>query len=190
LPLTADSLFQEEKLMPTLRTLRLLALAVVAAGLVQADTIVTLAGTISVTSMVTPIGSLYQYDYTVADGTGELAVLDIGVTPGITISDFAVPGGPDAFSTAYDSVLGLVSFLENNSIFADIPTSGFSFQSPVAPAPSNFFVTLFDGTTGTGSVLGPVVQTGVVPEPGSLTLCLLSGAALLFWRKKLLAFRP
>jgi len=131
------------------------------------------------------MGALFQYDYTIADGTGQLAVLDIAVTPGIAISGLTGPGGPADFETAYDSVLGLVSFIENNSVFTAAPESGFIFDSSVAPHASTFDATLFDGTTGSASVQAPVV-----PEPASLTLFALGGAALLFWRKRLLSSRP
>jgi hypothetical protein len=168
----------------TVQIRRSLALLAVVAGLAQAGTITTGDGSITVTDMVTQIGPLYQYDYTVADETGLLAVLDIGVTPGIAISGLTAPGGTPAFETAYDPVLGLVSFIENNAEFTAAPEPGFIFDSPVAPGPSTFGVTLFDGTTGTGSVEGPVT-----PEPASLMLCLFGGAALLFGRKRLLASR-
>lgn len=166
------------------RILRSLVLLTVVSGLGQAGTITTVDGPVTVTDVVTPIGPLYQYDYTVADGTGLLAVLDIGVTPGIAISGLTAPGGVSAFETAYDPVLGLVSFLENNAVFTAAPEPGFIFDSPVAPGASTFGVTLFDGTTGAGSVQGPVT-----PEPASLMLCVLGGAALLSGRKKLLASR-
>jgi hypothetical protein len=150
-------------------------------GFAHADTITVPEGTISVTDVVTPIGSLFQYDYTVSDGTGLLAVLDIAVTPGQTITGLTGPGGPTDFETAYDSVLGLVSFLENNAVFTSTPESGFIFDSSIAPENSNFGVTLFDGTTGTGAVQAPVAS---VPEPGSLGLCATAVAALVFWRKR------
>jgi hypothetical protein len=168
----------------TVRILRTLALSIIASGLAHAGSINLTEGTITVTDVVTSIGPLFQYDYAVSDETGQLAVLDIAVTPGIAITGLTAPGGTAAFETAYDSVLGLVSFLENGSVFPATPEDGFIFDSSVAPSASTFGVTLFDGTTGSGSVQGPIV-----PEPASLTLCALGGAALLFWRKKLLASR-
>jgi hypothetical protein len=167
----------------TVRILRTLFLTIIAIGIARGGTVTTVDGPVTVTDVVTPIGSLYQYDYTVTDGTGELAVLDIAVTPGITISGITAPGGPAAYESAYDSVLGLVSFLENAAIFPSTPLSGFIFDSSVAPSASHFGVTLFDGTTGTGGgITGPVT-----PEPASLGLYALGGAALLFWRKRSLA---
>jgi len=136
-------------------------------------------GSITVTSTVTSVGPLFQYDYTVSDGTGLLAVLDIDVTPGIVISGLTGPGGASDFATAYDPVLRLVSFLENGAVFTATPESGFIFDSSVSPSASNFGVTLFDGTTGSGNVQAPVI----VPEPSALALCVLGLATVLFWRK-------
>lgn len=166
-------------LIRTVRILPILALCLMAAGLAQADTVTLSEGAITVTAVVTQIGPLFQYDYTVADETGQLAVLDIGVSPGVAISGLTGPGGSADFQTAYDSVLGLVSFIENGAVFTASPLSGFIFDSPTPPGASTFGVTLFDGATGGGNVEGPVV-----PEPSSLPLCALGGAALLFWRKR------
>ena len=74
---------------------------------------------------------------------------------------------------------------ENNAgIYCRARALGLSSTSPVAPGASTFGATLFDGTTGTGSVQGPVA-----PEPASLMLCVFGGAALLFRRKRFLASR-
>jgi hypothetical protein len=169
-------------LIRTVRILPTLALGLMAAGLAQADTVSLSEGTITVTDDVTQVGPLFQYDYTVSDTTGQLAVLDIGVSPGVAISGLTGPGGSADFQTAYDSVLGLVSFIANGSAFSTSPLSGFIFDSPTPPGASTFGVTLFDGATGGGNVEGPVGP--VVPEPSSLPLCVLGGAALLFWRKR------
>jgi len=163
-----------------------LALSVIASTAAQAGIITTADGSVTVTDVVTPIsGSLFQYDYTIADGTGLLAVVDIAVTPGISISGLATPGGSD-FTGTIDTVSTphgpeeFVSFLENNGTFTAAPESGFIFDSPVAPSLSTFDVTLFDGTTGSGGIQAPVAT----PEPGSLALCALGAVALLFWRKR------
>jgi hypothetical protein len=51
------------------------------------------ASTVDVSVDVTPIsGGLFQYDYTIADGTGELFDLDIAVTPGAMITGSTAPG--------------------------------------------------------------------------------------------------
>jgi hypothetical protein len=157
------------------RHLRTLALSLIAAAMAQA-------GTVNVS--VTPGSDMFQYNYSIADGTGELAVLDIAVTPGTAITSITAPGGNGPSSpsnTAYDSVLGLVSFIENQGVFTATPESGFSFDSPVAPGPGTLNATLFDGGTQRGSVRGPVQS--VAPEPASLAL-LVPGAAFLFCRRR------
>lgn len=177
----------------TVRTLRTLTLSIIVAGIAQADIIQTADGPITVTDVVTPIGSLFQYDYSVTDGTGELAVLDIAVTPNVPISGLTAPGGSSAFTSTIDTVGSgsgeqeFVSFLENNAIFTSTPESGFIFDSSVAPSASTFDVTLFDSTTGTGSGISAPIVT---PEPSSLPLGTLGLSALLFWRKRWLASRP
>ena len=163
----------------TVRIARSFALFIMTLAIGRAGTITVPEGAITVTDSVSAVGSLFQYNYTVSDGTGLLAVLDIAVTPGIAISGLAGPGGPAAFATAYDPVLGLVSFIENGAVFSSTPESGFIFESSVAPSASTFGATLFDGATGSGSIQAPVV----VPEASPLALCALGLAAILFWRK-------
>ncbi len=175
----------------TMRAIGALALSILAADVAKAGSITTADGTVTVTDVVTLIGPLYQYNFTVADGTGLLAILDIAVAPGVSISGLTAPGGSTAFTSTTDTVGSgsseqeFVSFLENNALFTSTPESGFIFDSPVAPSPTTFGITLFDATTGTGTgITGPVT-----PEPSSLGLCALGGAALLFLRKRLPAFR-
>jgi hypothetical protein len=177
----------------TVRILRTLTLSIIVSGIAQADIINTTDGPIAVTDVVTPIGSLFQYDYTVADGTGLLAVLDIAVTPNVPLSGLTAPGGSSAFTSTIDTVGSgsgeqeFVSFLENNAMFSSSPESGFIFDSPVGPSASTFDVTLFDSTTGTG---GGITAPIVTPEPSYLPVGALALSALLFWRKRLLASRP
>ena len=157
----------------------------------HAGTVALSEGSITITDTVTQIGSLYQYNYTVADGTGQLALFDIAVSLGVPISGLTAPGGSSAFTSTVDTVGSgssereFVSFLENNGTFSTAPESGFIFDSPVAPRATTFDVTLFDGNAGVGSgITGPVV-----PEPSSLALFMLGGATLLFLRKRAIAFR-
>lgn len=180
--------------MSALRTARIigpLVLSTITFGIARAGTITVPEGTVTVTDAVTPVGLLYQYDYTIADGTGQLAVLDIAVTPGVDISGLTAPGGNFDFTSTVDTANtstgteAFVSFLENNGTFTTAPESGFTFDSSVPPAASSFDATLFDGTVGSGSIQAPVVAA--TPEPSSLTLCAILGAALLFGRKKLAA---
>ena len=148
------------------------------------------AATVDVTVDVTQIsGGLFQYDYSIADGTGALFDLDIAVTPGTEITGLTAPGGDSptsAFNTAYDSALGLVSFIQNLGSFSATPESGFIFDSPTAPGATTFTANLaIDGiTTQTGSTQGPIATT---PEPSSFAMCVVAGAAVLLGRKKILA---
>jgi hypothetical protein len=168
--------------MSTLRTVWIiptLALSLIASGIAHADVIVT--------ANVTPNGGLFQYDYSITNQTADdLPVLDIAVTPDITIGDLTAPTG---FETAYDPGLGLVSFLENTASFGSTPLSGFMFDSSVAPSATTFTATLQDLTTFAVSTMSGSTQGPVVPEPTMLMPCAL-GMAALFWRKRLLASRP
>ena len=136
-------------------------------------------GPITVMPAVTQNGSMFHYDYTVANMTGlDLAVLDIAVPGGPTVFSLVAPTG---FQTAFDSGLGLVSFLEDTAVFGATPISGFAFDSSLGPGSTSFTATLLDAqfnvSTMTGSTTGPA--GGAVPEPGSLSL--LAGGALLLW---------
>lgn len=166
--------------------MRMLTLSLIASGLAMASTVTVAQGSITVTGAVTQAGSLYTYNYTVSDGTGLLAVLDIAVPPGTSITGLATPGGSTAFKTAYDPILGLVSFLENNSVFSSTPLAGFMFTSTLPPGTTAFGVTLLNNATAMGSVLGPVGPGSPVPEPASLALCALGATALFLGRKRLL----
>ena len=76
--------------------------------------------------------------------------------------------------SAYDSGLGLVSYLEDTSLFTTAPLSGFTYDSDFAPMTSTFdsnFAPLAGGITVTsGSTLA------AVPEPGSVALFASMGA--------------
>jgi hypothetical protein len=169
----------------TIRVFRILAISIGAVAIAEADSV-------DVTADVTMSSGMFQYDYTIVNGSGEdLPVLTIDVTPGITVSELSAPGGPSAFETAYDSVLGTVSFLENAATFSSTPESGFTFDSPVGPGNTMFAATLqnlstFEVTTDFGTTQGPVAT----PEPSSLLPVACVGVALLFWRKRSLASRP
>lgn len=170
--------------------LRALVMVCASLSLAHAGTINLAEGAITVTDVVTQMGPVYQYDYTVTDLTGQLAVLDIAVPVGAPISGLTAPGGSSAFTSTIDTVgsgsseMEYVSFLENNGIFSSTPESGFLFDSPLGPGASTFGVTLFDGTTGTsGGITAPV------PEPSTLPLCALGVGVLLILQRKAGAFR-
>ena len=126
------------------------------------------AGTITAVPTLTMNGALFHYNYTITNTTGnELTVLDIAVSKGAsTIQNLAVPAG---FSKAFDSVLGLVSFLENSSTFGSVPISGFVFDSPIAPGATSFNGTLLDSNFNVVTLGGPTTGPAV-PEPGNFPI--------------------
>jgi hypothetical protein len=138
------------------------------------------AALITVTPTVTPDGLLYEYDYSVINNSGDdLEVLDIAVTPGSAILNLkAAPG----FDDAYDSILGLVSFLENTSVFGPTAISGFTFDSSLAPSATTFNGTLLDANFNVLTIGGPTTGP-VAPEPGYLPL-LVFGVPLFLYRKR------
>ena len=71
--------------------------------------------------------------------------LDIAVTPGTTITGLTAPGGDSPtspFNTAYDSVLGLVPFMQNQGVLTATPESGFVFNSLTGPGTTTFIANL------------------------------------------------
>ena len=142
------------------------------------------AALITVTPTVTPDGSLYEYDYSIINNSGDdLPVLDIAVAPGTAILGLtAAPG----FDDAYDPILGLVSLLEDTNVFGPTATSGFIFESPLAPHATTFDATLLDAnfnvSTLGGSTIGPVPASA--PEPGYLPLLTFGVPLFLFFRRR------
>ena len=122
------------------------------------------AAPVTVTPVVTTIGALFHYNYTITNGTGlDVPIIDINVARGTGIILNLV--APVGFLTAYDSSLGLVSFLENTALFGSAPLSGFAFDSAISSRSTTFASTFADGSVMTGATSGPVV-----PEPTTLTL--------------------
>lgn len=196
----------------TVRMLRTLALSFIAVGVARADSVAindgTLDGTVTITETVTNIGGgLFQYNYTVTDTTGGLVDFDVPATLGVSLSNFAAPGGVAVNPTGpvstgfvvaittFDNPPGsgtldeLVTFAENDLLFTSTPEGGFIFDSTTPPTTVSVMADLADGTTPTvilNGLDGPVAT----PEPSSLALCAFCGAALLFWRKRISASRP
>jgi hypothetical protein len=123
------------------------------------------AGPVVVNATVTPLGPLFHYDYSITNNTGDdLLIVDITVPkdPSL-VSGLTAPSG---FQAAFDSGLGLVSFLEDSSFFTASPIEGLAFDSPNSPAASSFDATVFNAALGLYTVPGPTVSPVVVPEPG------------------------
>ena len=133
---------------------------------------------VSVSETLTPAGSLFQYNYTVANNTpDDIFILTLGNLPTgpNAVQNLAFPTG---FQAAYDSGLNLVSFLPDlgsSSVFAAGTTlSGFSFQSPYKPL----------GTTFSTLSLNGEVTGNVTPEPGAVPLlCGVLATGLAFRRR-------
>jgi hypothetical protein len=137
---------------------------------------------IMVSATVTPNGASFNYDYTVTNLTGfDLPVLDINVGTGATISGLSAP---DGFMSAYDSGLGLVSFLEDSNVFGSTPLSGFMFDSLVAPGPTTFTATLLDANANLITSSGPTTGPAAVPEPGFAPLLAIGAGLLLLVHRK------
>lgn len=139
------------------------------------------AASIVVAPTVTPIAGGYEYAYTITNNTPDdpfLIDIPVPADPGAITNLTAPPG----FAAAFDSGLGLVSFLEDTSFFTSTPQSGFFFDSPDAPGLATFQATVLSSSTAdvytiSGSTIAPV------PEPGYLSLCLLPVFAWLLFRR-------
>jgi hypothetical protein len=164
--------------MQYIRLLRIAAVlcAVLIPGIVRAQ--------VSVTPTVMFDGTLYHYDYSVANLTAfDLAVVSIAVAsqPDAVMN----PTPPPGFLISFDAGVGLVSFLEDadpattETFAAGTAVSGFRFDSVFPALPTTFEALDLAGNTFSGSTLGPVGPGGVVPEPGAnalLAAFTLSGA--------------
>jgi hypothetical protein len=145
---------------------------------------------VSLTPAITPIGSLFRYEYSVTNASDfELLLVDVQT---LALPD-AVKNtiAPAGFQISFDSGLGLVSFLpdadpDTPGTFAPGSTiSGFQFDSPYAPDRAAFEALAFDDVnaqlvTFNGSTLGPTA----VPEPGAIAWCLAGGAGLFLLRRR------
>lgn len=129
---------------------------------------------LTVTPTVTPVGSLFRYDYTVANATAtDISLVSIAV-PGLAFADIQNLAAPTGFSADFDQAFGFVNFSESTQGFAaGSIVSGFTFESPFAPTASSFEAFGVDADTGntttiTGNTLAP--SSVAVPEVGSLFL--------------------
>jgi hypothetical protein len=121
---------------------------------------------------VTPIAGGYEYAYTITNNTpDDPFIIDIPVPADpAAVTDLTAPLG---FTAAFDSGLGLVSFLEDTNFFTSTPQSGFFFDSPDGPGSVMFQATLLSIDTGGLYTLSGPTMAPAVPEPAYLWLCLL-----------------
>lgn len=143
------------------------------------------AASVTVDPTVTLSGGVYQYSYSITNDTPDDAFLiDIPVPakPG-EITNLTAPAG---FQSAFDSGLGLVSFLEDTSLFGPAPIGGFSFESLDGPGAVTFAATLLSSSTGSlytlsGPTTAPAPTAAEIPEPiYSLPVAITGGILVLF----------
>ena len=120
------------------------------------------ASSVTVNPAVSQNGGLFHYDYSIANASADDAFL-VDIHVGHNPADIQNLMAPSGFQAAFDPNLGLVSFLEDTSMFTGAALGGFSFDSPLAPMVSMFTASLVDSRSNiymvTGSTLAPV------PEP-------------------------
>jgi hypothetical protein len=147
--------------------------------------VLTHAAVITVNPTVTSIaGGMYQYAYSISyTGTDDAFLIDISVPKDpAAITNLTVPSG---FTDQFDSVNGLVSFVENSSTFTATPTSGFLFDSPDSPGAASFTASLYDSNFNIYTISGSTLAPVVTPEPSSLYLLLfMAPACFLLNRRK------
>ncbi len=125
-----------------------------------------------VTPIVTKTAGLYHYNYSISNtSTSDLFDLDI-VVPSDAAAGFPVIlnlTAPSGFVATNDSVLGIVSFLEDTGTFGTTPQNGFAFDSPLSPGRSGFTANLSPPSGGITTFSG-ATQAPVTPEPGSVAI--------------------
>ena len=152
-------------------------------------------GTIGVASaqvIVTPIvtfsSGLYHYDYSISNtSASDLFDLDISVPTDAAAKTQVIRNlmAPAGFVAANDSVLGLVSFLEDTSTFTATPKNGFTFDSPFSPGAALFTANLSPPSGGIVTLNGRTSAPVATPEPGSLAAFgALTASGLLAIRRK------
>ena len=137
---------------------------------------------VTVNSTVTSSGGLYDYAYSIAyTGMDDAFLIDISVAADPTaVTNIMTPAG---FTSQFDSVNGLVSFLEDGSSFTSTPTSGFSFESPIAPSSSMFSASVVDSNANIYSIAG--TTSAPTPEPASLYLLAFMTPVFLIFKRRL-----
>ncbi len=145
------------------------------------------ATTVTVSPSVTKIPGGYNYSYTISEtitaATGDdVFLIDIPVVADPSaVTDLTAPAG---FTTAFDSGLGLVSFLEDTSSFDSTPLGGFSFDSPFSPGTVAFDASVLSSTTGDiYDVSGVTTSPAPSPEPSYAFLFVCLAPAILLYRQ-------
>ena len=141
---------------------------------------------VTVTPTVTSLGGLYEYAYSISyTGPDDAFLIDISVPSNPSaIFDLTTPAG---FTSQFDSVNGLVSFLEDGSMFTATPTSGFSFDSYMAPGTAMFAASVVDTNGNIYTVGGTTIAP--TPEPVYGYLLFLMAPALLILKRRTLSLK-
>ncbi len=125
---------------------------------------------VTVNSNVTSSGGVFTYSYTVTNfgTTFDLAIIDIPVGEGVTVTNVIAPTG---FGATFDgSPINLVSLFEDSDpattqTFApDTTSASFSYDSVFGPSVVTFSAIDANGDSFTGTT------QSAVPEPSSLML--------------------
>lgn len=126
---------------------------------------------------------LYHYNYTITNNTGQdIYLIDINTAnQANAVTNLVAPVG---FQKAFDSGLGLVSFLEDTSSFSSTPLSGFQFDSIFQGGQVLFAGDYLDGNFNNQVVSGTTRGPVSTPEPGSLAILLTLGASGAFYFRR------
>jgi hypothetical protein len=134
------------------------------------------ASSISVEATVTPGSGVFHYEYSMANTTADdVLLIDIPVPADpLAVRSLTAPSG---FLAAFDSGLGLVSFLDDTALFGATAQAGSSYDSLYVPGPVTFQGTAVTADEILHTLKGATVAP--VSEPGYLApLALLSAATL------------
>lgn len=132
---------------------------------------------VTVESTVTPVGSLFNYSYSVTNFSAtDLFIVNLNNLPRVAgaLTNFTAPAGFQI--STYDPGVGIESFLADSQSFTPgVVISGFSFTSAYGPGTVQFDASNFGGDTLTGTTRGPIVP----PVPEASTLISVGAGVLL-----------
>ncbi len=127
-----------------------------------------------VDAVVTPLGGSFRYDITITNNElDDLAIVSFADAPGndpLIGPSLIVPLG---YVGSYDGVLQFLDFLSDTAPFlAGGTVGGFRFESLSGPG---LFFTQIEALTVNGDPVSGIVNTAIVPEPGTVGAALALG---------------
>lgn len=142
---------------------------------------------VSIDSVVTPMGSQFQYDYTVNNTSSDITFFTVSIVsiPSIDAIDPMSLTAPLGYMINFDSGNGLLTLLADASSFDPLTSvGGFSFKSSFGPGSTPFEALGLDLSANAVNVSGSTV--GLVPEPGTIAfgLALTGAAGFAFYRRR------